>query len=83
MLKNTKNTLIHRVKIEKYSERLLAPSVSESLAYMTRNYEDINIVIIKQLPKSLVITITCDDNMYNNIKFNFIKDMGHDFLWKD
>lgn len=79
----TKNTLIHKVKIEKYSNRVFAHSISESLAYIMKNYEDINITIIKQLPKSLIITITCDDNMYNNIKLNFVKDLGHDFIWKD
>lgn len=78
-----KNTQIHKVKIEKYSDRVFASSVPESLAYIMKNYEDINITIIKQLPKSLIITITCDNDMYNNIKLNFIKDLGHDFLWKD
>ena len=73
----------HRVIIKTISDGMLAPSPSKALAYIVNNYKDTPIVVNKQRARHIIITICCSDSQYKLMKLYFVKDMGHDFIWKD
>ena len=58
-------------------------SPSRALRYLMLKYEDINMFVLKQRSSSITIEIHCGANVYEQIKLNFVTDMGRDFLWKD
>ena len=58
-------------------------SPTYALNYLVRKYEDVAITIVKQRTRSITIEIHCIDTIYQQIKLNFVKDMGRDYLWKD
>ena len=45
--------------------------------------EKVTITIIKQRESRIKILIECSDNIYECIKFDFVRIMGDKFIWKD
>lgn len=58
-------------------------SPSYALNYLVGKYEGVTITVTKQRTSSITIEIHCIDTIYQQIKLNFVKDMGRNFLWKD
>lgn len=54
-----------------------------ALAYLIRDYGESMIVVNKQRARSITITLRCSNNIYQEMKLRFVKDMGYDFIWKD
>ena len=45
--------------------------------------ERVPMTIVKQREASIKILIECSDNIYERIKFDFVRIMGDKFIWKD
>ena len=73
----------HKVTFKSISKGLCAPPPPKVLEYMSEKFDGIVITVDKQCVKTITVTIVCTDSQYEIIKFNFIKDMGEDFIWKD
>ena len=69
----------HKVKLKTTSIK----SPSSALAYLANVFDDIPIIVNTQRTYSITITIYCDNDKYEFMKLNFIKNVGSDFLWKD
>lgn len=58
-------------------------SPARALAYLVRDYGEAMMVVNKQRARSITITVRCSNNIYQEMKLRFVKDMGCDFIWKD
>jgi hypothetical protein len=71
----------HKVTIKAIWTR---PRPDAALRYLLREYGDaVNLKVLKQRECSIVVEISCGEDLYQKIKLNFIKDIGNDFIWKD
>lgn len=73
----------HKVTLKAIHKGLCAPSPSKAIEYIMATFDNVDIIVNKQRVRSITITIKCGDGLYNLMKLNFVKDMGHDFIWKD
>ena len=69
----------HRVTLKSFSYG----SPSHALRYLVSKYENVKMTVLKQRTSSITIKICCGADLYEQIKLNFVKDMGESYLWKD
>ena len=58
-------------------------SASGALSYLSSHYKNVAITVLKHREYKMTIEIRCSESTYDEIKFNFVKDVGSKFIWKD
>lgn len=71
----------HKVTLKSSSSFFQPPA--RALRYLVSKYENVNMTVLKQRPCSITIEIHCGADLYEQIKLNFVKDMGESYIWKD
>ena len=57
-------------------------SPSKALDYLCKQFGG-QIGVVKHKKKSITVLFCCGNTAYEQLKLNFIRHIGHDFIWKD
>lgn len=73
----------HKVTIKEHDFYSSVLNPYYALNCLLNNNPNLMVTVLKQRRKSLTIAIHCRNDVYEQIKLNFIRELGGTFLWKD